>query len=103
MEIHCCGCVCVPFMCCFLVSAFWSALACQLKPSCVSVCLTQAPICLQLAFQRGMLTEDERDRVFNVMTALGLRLWDDVCTVPVLMKVTSQDAWFLYSPWPGAV
>lgn len=64
----------------------------------MSVCLTRVSLCLQLAYQRGMLTEDERDRVFNVMTALGLRLWDDVCTVPVLMKVSSQETWFQHRP-----
>ena len=34
---------------------------------------------LQLAYQRGMITLDERERVFKVMTNLGLALWHDVC------------------------
>ena len=75
---------------CLPCAASPSELACQLMLWVVSVCLIHAHHCLQLAFQRGMLTEDERDRVFNVMTALGLRLWDDVCTVPVLMKVSFE-------------
>ena len=81
---------------------FLSAFVCQLTVR--SVCVPYTfPVCLQLAFQRGMLTEDERDRVFNVMTALGLRLWDDVCTVPVLMKVRSQCALVQATCWLGAV
>jgi len=34
---------------------------------------------LQLAYQRGMITLGERERVFKVMTNLGLALWHDVC------------------------
>lgn len=42
---------------------------------------------LQLAYQRGMITEQERERVFNVMRSLGLALWHEVCTLEVLMQV----------------
>ena len=41
----------------------------------------------QLAYQRGLITEHERNRVLNVMRALGLALWHEVCTVDVLMQV----------------
>jgi 3-dehydroquinate synthase len=40
----------------------------------------------QLAYQRGLLSAEDRDRVYKVMLDLGLALWDEVCTVPVLMK-----------------
>ena len=33
----------------------------------------------QLAHQRGLITLEERERVFKVMQDLGLALWDDVC------------------------
>lgn len=42
---------------------------------------------LQLAYQRGMITKVERERVFNVMRSLGLALWHEVCTVDLLMQV----------------
>lgn len=53
--------------------------------------VSHVPDCLywvmQLAFQRGLITANERDRVYKVMLDLGLALWDEVCTVPMLMKV----------------
>lgn len=42
---------------------------------------------LQLAFQRGCITAEERSRVFGVMRQLGLALWHEVCTLDVLMQV----------------
>lgn len=42
---------------------------------------------LQLAFQRGFITAEERARVFGVMRSLGLALWHEVCTLDVLMQV----------------
>ena len=42
---------------------------------------------LQLAYQRGFISADERRRVFGVMRQLGLAIWHDVCTVDVLMQV----------------
>lgn len=41
----------------------------------------------QLAFQRGLISEHERQRVFNVMRGLGLAVWHEVCTLDVLMQV----------------
>lgn len=42
---------------------------------------------LQLAYQRGFISADERRRVFGVMRQLGLAIWHDVCNVDVLMQV----------------
>ncbi|KAK9819718.1 hypothetical protein WJX72_001641 [[Myrmecia] bisecta] len=33
----------------------------------------------QLAFQRGLISEEQRARVYGVMNKLGLALWHDVC------------------------
>ncbi|KAL3154556.1 hypothetical protein ABBQ32_014013 [Trebouxia sp. C0010 RCD-2024] len=40
----------------------------------------------QLAFQRGLITAEERARVFGVMRSLGLAIWHEVCTLDVLMQ-----------------
>lgn len=45
---------------------------------------------LQLAFQRGLITAEERARVFGVMRSLGLAIWHEVCTLDVLMQVMSS-------------
>ena len=46
---------------------------------------------MQLAYQRGMLTLSERERVFKVMSNLGLALWHDVCDDhDMLWQVRSQ-------------
>ena len=42
---------------------------------------------VQLAFQRGYITAEERSRVFDVMRHLGLALWHEVCSLDVLMQV----------------
>lgn len=51
------------------------------------VCVLTWLCFLQLAYQRSMITKQERDRVFNVMRTLGLALWHEVCTLDVLMQV----------------
>ncbi len=44
---------------------------------------------LQLAYQRGYISAEERRRVFGVMRQLGLAIWHEVCTTDVLMQVGS--------------
>ena len=46
-------------------------------------------IVLQLAYQRGYISAEERRRVFGVMRQLGLAIWHEVCTTEVLMQVGS--------------
>ena len=57
---------------------------------------------VQLAYQRGMITLGERERVFKVMTNLGLKLWDDVCDDHEML----WQVWHMYnmstSRWPAS-
>ncbi len=62
-------------------------------------CSGNAGIVLQLAYQRGYISAEERRRVFGVMRQLGLAIWHEVCTTEVLMQVgpclcTKGLAWY---------
>lgn len=52
-------------------------------------CSGDIDIVLQLAYQRGYISAEERQRVFGVMRQLGLAIWHEVCTTEVLMQVGS--------------
>ncbi len=54
---------------------------------------------LQLAYQRGYISAEERRRVFGVMRQLGLAIWHEVCTTEVLMQVGSS--YFAQPDWFG--
>ena len=52
-------------------------------------CSGNLDVVLQLAYQRGHISAEERQRVFGVMRQLGLAIWHEVCTTEVLMQVGS--------------
>jgi 3-dehydroquinate synthase len=41
----------------------------------------------ELAYGRGLLSGQQRERVLGVMRALRLPLWHDCCNLDLLMKV----------------
>lgn len=61
--------------------------ACAYVHVCITMVADVGLWVLQLAYQRGYITAEERSRVFGVMRSLGLALWHEVCTLDVLMQV----------------
>ena len=62
-------------------------------------CSVKLDIVLQLAYQRGYISAEERRRVFGVMRQLGLAIWHEVCTTEVLMQVGF--CLFVQRDWSG--
>ncbi len=52
---------------------------------------------MQLAFNRSLISVDERNRVFRVMKSLQLPFWHPVCCTKLFYKVSWRD--LLRSGW----
>lgn len=44
----------------------------------------------ELAWGRGLLSDEEQGRVLGLLRGLGLPLWHDSCSVKLFMKVRNQ-------------
>ncbi len=53
---------------------------------------------MQLAFNRSLISVDERNRVFRVMKSLQLPFWHPVCCTKLFYKVSWRE--LLRSGWP---